>query len=43
MVCVGAFDDLKLERKGIIAVTMPGFGTTTGRKATRRGLPRRWG
>ena len=28
MVCVGAFDLLKLDRKGIIGITMPGFGTT---------------
>lgn len=28
LVCVRAFDKLKLSRKGIIGVTMPGFGTT---------------
>lgn len=28
LVCVGAFDRLGLERRGIIGVTMPGFGTT---------------
>lgn len=28
LVCVGAFDLLKLDRKGIIGITMPGFGTT---------------
>lgn len=28
LVCVRAFDGLKLDRKGIIGVTMPGFGTT---------------
>ena len=28
LVCVKAFDKLGLERKGISAVTMPGFGTT---------------
>ncbi len=28
LVCVQAFDVLNLDRKGIIAVTMPGFGTT---------------
>ncbi len=28
LVCVGAFDRLKLERRGIVGVTMPGFGTT---------------
>ncbi len=28
MVCVDAFDRLGFDRKGILAVTMPGFGTT---------------
>ena len=28
LVCVRAFDKLKKDRKGIIGVTMPGFGTT---------------
>lgn len=28
LVCVKTFDKLKLSRKGIIGVTMPGFGTT---------------
>lgn len=28
LVCVQAFDHLGLDRKGILAVTMPGFGTT---------------
>lgn len=28
LVVVQAFDDLKLDRKGIVGVTMPGFGTT---------------
>lgn len=28
LVAVRAFDDLKLDRKGIIGVTMPGFGTS---------------
>ncbi|MBQ7471945.1 MAG: NAD(+) synthase [Prevotella sp.] len=28
LVCVGAFDKLNLERRGIVGVTMPGFGTT---------------
>lgn len=28
LVCVRAFDFLNIDRKGIIAVTMPGFGTT---------------
>lgn len=28
LVCVRAFDRMKLDRKGIIGVTMPGFGTT---------------
>ena len=28
LVCVKAFDKLKLSRKGIVGVTMPGFGTT---------------
>jgi len=28
LVCVKAFDRLGLERKGIVAITMPGFGTT---------------
>ncbi|EHG21249.1 hypothetical protein HMPREF9332_01768 [Alloprevotella rava F0323] len=28
LVCVNAFDRLKKDRKGIIGITMPGFGTT---------------
>ncbi|NPD92662.1 NAD(+) synthase [Xylanibacter muris] len=28
LICVKAFDNLKLDRKGIIGITMPGFGTT---------------
>lgn len=28
LVCVKTFDKLKMDRKGIIGVTMPGFGTT---------------
>lgn len=28
LVCVDAFDLLKLNRKGIVGITMPGFGTT---------------
>ncbi len=28
LICVRAFDKLKLPRKGIVGVTMPGFGTT---------------
>lgn len=28
LVCIKAFDKLKLPRKGIIGITMPGFGTT---------------
>lgn len=28
LICVRAFDRLKLDRRGIIGVTMPGFGTT---------------
>lgn len=28
LVCVHAFDRLKLDRKGIVGITMPGFGTT---------------
>ena len=28
LVCVKTFDRLKLDRKGIVGVTMPGFGTT---------------
>ena len=28
LVCVRAFDKLKFDRKGILGVTMPGFGTT---------------
>ncbi|WP_018463242.1 NAD(+) synthase [Segatella paludivivens] len=28
LVCVRTFDKLKLERRGIVGVTMPGFGTT---------------
>ncbi|MFA6776494.1 MAG: NAD(+) synthase, partial [Sphaerochaetaceae bacterium] len=33
LVCVGGFDDLHLDRKGIVAVTMPGFGTTKRTKS----------
>lgn len=29
LVCVKAFDDLGLDRKGIMGVSMPGFGTTS--------------
>lgn len=43
MVCVGAFDDLKLERKGIIAVTMPGFGTTSRTKSNATRLAKALG
>jgi NAD+ synthase (glutamine-hydrolysing) len=32
LVCVKVFDLLKLDRKNIIAITMPGFGTTSGTK-----------
>lgn len=32
LVCVKVFDLLKLNRKDIIAITMPGFGTTSGTK-----------
>lgn len=28
LVCIGTFDRLGLDRKGIVGVTMPGFGTT---------------
>ena len=37
IVCVRAFDKLSLDRKGIVGVTMPGFGTTdfTYRNAIR--------
>ena len=28
LVCVKAFDKLKMDRRGIVGVTMPGFGTT---------------
>lgn len=28
LVCVHAFDRLRLDRKGIVGITMPGFGTT---------------
>lgn len=28
LVCVKTFDKLKLDRKGIVGITMPGFGTT---------------
>lgn len=33
LVCVRAFDQLKLDRKGIIGITMPGFGTTQRTKS----------
>lgn len=33
LVCVKVFDLLKLNRKDIIAITMPGFGTTSGTKS----------
>ena len=29
LVCVNAFDRLGLDRRGIVGITMPGFGTTT--------------
>lgn len=33
LVCVRAFDKLRLSRKGIIGITMPGFGTTSRTKS----------
>lgn len=33
LVCVKTFDMLQLDRKGIIAITMPGFGTTKRTKS----------
>lgn len=38
LVCVRAFDRLSLDRKGILAVTMPGFGTTKRTKGNAEKL-----
>jgi NAD+ synthase (glutamine-hydrolysing) len=38
LVCVRTFDLLKLPRSGILAVTMPGFGTTPGTLESARRL-----
>ena len=38
LVCVKTFDKLKLPRKGIIGVTMPGFGTTKRTKTNAQKL-----
>jgi NAD+ synthase (glutamine-hydrolysing) len=38
LVCTRAFDGLKLDRRGIIAVTMPGFGTTKRTKGNAEKL-----
>ncbi len=38
LVTVAAFDKLNLDRKGIIAVTMPGFGTTSRTHSNAREL-----
>lgn len=38
LVCIRAFDLLHLDRKGILAVTMPGFGTTSRTKTNAQTL-----
>ena len=38
LICVKAFDHLKIDRKGILGVTMPGFGTTTRTKNNAEAL-----
>jgi NAD+ synthase (glutamine-hydrolysing) len=43
LVCVKTFDLLALPREGIVAVTMPGFGTTTRTLAQARELGRALG
>ncbi len=43
LVMVKAFDALALDRKGIVAVTMPGFGTTRRTRDNAEGLAERLG
>ncbi len=43
LVAVKAFDKLGLARKGIVAVTMPGFGTTSRTRCNAEGLSRQLG
>jgi NAD+ synthase (glutamine-hydrolysing) len=43
LVMVKAFDALGLDRKGIVAVTMPGFGTTVRTRGNAEGLAERLG
>lgn len=38
LICVKAFDYLGIDRKGILGVTMPGFGTTTRTKNNAEAL-----
>src|SRR4029079_8293544 len=40
MVTIKAFDTLDLDHSGIIAVTMPGFGTTARTRVNTERLPR---
>jgi NAD+ synthase (glutamine-hydrolysing) len=43
LVCVRAFDLLELDRTGIVAVTMPGFGTTTRTRSNAEQLAQELG
>lgn len=43
LVCVKTFDKLKIDKKGIIAVTMPGFGTTGRTKSNAEKLAEKLG
>lgn len=43
LVCANAFDKLGLDRKGIIGVTMPGYGTTSRTKGNALDLMERLG
>ncbi|WP_101698464.1 NAD(+) synthase [Clostridium minihomine] len=43
LVVVRAFDSLNLDRKGITAVSMPGFGTTSRTKSNANGLAEQLG
>ena len=38
LICVKAFDHLKIDRKGILGITMPGFGTTNRTKNNAEAL-----
>ena len=43
IVCARAFDMLHLDRKGIVAVTMPGFGTTDRTYSNAKALAKAYG